>query len=310
MSVWSAEDMPSQAGKVVVVTGANSGLGYEVARAISAMGARVVLACRSVDKGEDAAGRIRVEAPGADVSVMALDLADLASVRAFAAALAARYERLDVLCNNAGVMALPHRLTKDGFEMQIGTNHLGHFALTGALLPLIGKAPGARVVTVTSTVHRVGRIRFDDLQWERGYRRWGAYAQSKIANLLFAYELERRFEREGVDAISVAAHPGYANTNLQVAGPGRGSRVREAFWKLTNRAFAQSAAAGALPILYAMTGPKVQGGDFIGPRFLFETRGRPAPAKPAARAKDEEAAARLWALSEQLTGVRYLSRVA
>ncbi len=310
-SGWSVEAMPSQAGRIAVITGGNGGLGFEAARAMAAKGARVVLACRSAAKGEEAAARIRAGARDADVAVMPLDLADLASVRAFSEAFASRYPRLDVLCNNAGVMAIPHQRTKDGFEMQIGTNHLGHFALTGVLLPSLREAPGARVVTVTSTVHKLGRVRLDDLQSERSYGRWPAYAQSKIANLMFAFELDRRFAREGVDALSVAAHPGYADTNLQIAGPGGdATRAGKAFWRFANGSFAQSAADGALPILFAMTDPSVRGGDFFGPRSLFETRGAPGPAKPVARAKDERVAAQLWELSEQLTSVRYLSNVA
>ncbi|MBC7174543.1 MAG: SDR family oxidoreductase [Polyangiaceae bacterium] len=308
MSDWTEADIPSQAGKVIVVTGANSGLGFEVARAVAAKGAHVVIACRSLDKGQAAAERIRAVAPSASLEVERLDLADLGSVRAFATAFAKRHERLDVLCNNAGVMALPQQRTKDGFEMQIGTNHLGHFALTGELLPVIRRTPGARVVTLTSTMHKIGFIRLDDIQWERGYKRWPAYGQSKIANLMFAYELERRFEREGIDAISVAAHPGYAATNLQLVGPAAsGSSFMKAFWRFSNRALAQSAQMGALPTLYAMTEPSVRGGDFIGPSSLFETRGHPAPAKAAPRAKDANTAARLWELSEQLTHVRYLA---
>jgi NAD(P)-dependent dehydrogenase (short-subunit alcohol dehydrogenase family) len=308
VSAWTAEGMPSQAGKVVVVTGANSGLGYEVARAMSAKGARIVLACRNVPSGEAAADRLRAEIPGAELDVLRLDLADLSSVRAFASAFGERHSKLDALCNNAGVMAVPHRGTSDGFEMQIGTNHLGHFALTGVLLPHLRNAPRARVVTVTSNVHKIGRIRLDDLQSERSYRPWRAYAQSKLANLMFALELERRFERDGVDAISVAAHPGYANTNLQIAGPGGdASRLVKGFWRMANRVAAQSAAMGALPLLYAMTEPSVRGGDFVGPQSMFELYGQPGPVKPVKRANDVEVASKLWDLSEQLTSVRYLS---
>jgi len=213
---WTASDIPDLGGKTIVVTGANSGLGFEASRAFARNGARVVLACRNVEKAAAARDDILASAPRANVEIRALDLASLASVRAFADSLVSNHERLDVLCNNAGVMALPRRETADGFEMQLGTNHLGHFALTGLLLPLL-KRTGARVVTQSSGAHRMGRIDFDDLHGRRYYGRWRAYGQSKLANLLFAYELQRRLENEGVGVISVACHPGYAATELQFA---------------------------------------------------------------------------------------------
>jgi NAD(P)-dependent dehydrogenase (short-subunit alcohol dehydrogenase family) len=232
MNHWTAEDIPDQTGKIVIVTGANSGLGFEDTRALAKKGASVVMACRSIDKAEDAARRIRAEHPAADLTIMPLDLASLDSVRQFAQDFAQRYKTLNLLINNAGVMALPHRReTADGFEMQIGTNHLGHFALTGLLMPLIASTPGARVVSVSSGAHRYSRINFDDLQAEKSYGRWPAYGQSKLANLLFTYELQRRFEAAGMDAIAVAAHPGYANTHLQ---------RHSGFFGVTNHLFAQS----------------------------------------------------------------------
>ena len=217
-SQWTQKDIPDQKGKVVIVTGGNSGIGYEAALVLAGKNARVILAARNMDKGEDAAQTIRQRYPVAEVKVMALDLSDLKSVRSFATAFLADYDRLDILINNAGVMALPARKTADGFEMQFGTNHLGHFALTGLLLPVLKATPNARVVTVSSGVHTAGGIHFDDLQWKKKYDRWGAYAQSKLSNLLFAYELQRRFTGSGIKAVSVGCHPGYAATNLQFAG--------------------------------------------------------------------------------------------
>ena len=216
---WTQNDIPDQQGKLIIVTGGNSGIGYEAALALAGRNAHVILAVRSVDKGEEAARQIRQRYPQAQVTVMELNLADLKSIRAFAESFLASHDRLDILINNAGVMALPARKTVDGFEMQFGTNHLGHFALTGLLLPVLKKTPGSRVVTVSSGVHVSGDIHFDDLQWEKKYDQWGAYAQSKLANLLFAYELQRRFAETGIKAISVSCHPGYAATNLQSVGP-------------------------------------------------------------------------------------------
>ncbi|MGH7819102.1 MAG: oxidoreductase, partial [Candidatus Binatia bacterium] len=249
---------------------------------------------------------IVAEHPGAAVEVAALDLASLASVRAFAEAFASRHARLDVLCNNAGVMALPRSKTADGFEMQLGTNHLGHFALTGLLLQRLASTPRARVVTQSSTAHRMGRIDFDDLHAERSYGKWAAYGQSKLANLLFAYELARRLERSGKDVISVACHPGYAATELQFAGPRmEGSSLMERVMGLGNRLLAQSAAMGALPMLFAATAPELRGGDYVGPDGFGEAWGHPKKVGSNARSRDVEAAKRLWAVSGELTGVRY-----
>jgi NAD(P)-dependent dehydrogenase (short-subunit alcohol dehydrogenase family) len=265
-----------------------------------------VIACRNLEKASAALDSVRERHPGASIEAMELDLARLASVREFADAFVARGKPLHVLVNNAGVMALPRRETADGFEMQIGTNHLGHFALTGLLMGRLLEAPGARIVTVTSLYHRVGRIRFDDLQGEGRYRKWGAYAQSKLANLLFAFELQRRLEARGADAISVACHPGYAATNLQATGPRmEGSRLGEAVVGLGNRLLAQSAGMGALPTLHAAAAADVLGGDVIGPGGLLEMRGHPRKVGVSGRARDPRAAARLWALSEKLTGIDY-----
>jgi len=303
---WSADDLPDLSGKPIVVTGGNSGSGYEAAIQFARRQARVVLACRNMDKAHAAAERIAALAPGAPVEAMALDLSSLVSVRSFADAFKARNRMLHVLCNNAGVMAIPYSRTADGFEMQFGTNHLGHFALTGLLLDRLLAADGARVVTVSSGAHKMGQIHFDDLKLEHGYGKWRAYGQSKLANLLFAYELQRRIEAAGAKLISVACHPGYAATNLQAMGPRMsGSAMMETLMGLSNRLFAQSAAMGALPTLYAATAPELRGGEYIGPDGLGEMWGHPTKVDSNAASHDTAAAARLWQISEQLTNVRY-----
>jgi len=303
---WSAADIPHQSGRIAIVTGANSGLGSETALALARRGAHVVLACRDAAKAQSALQAIRAASPAASAEVMGLDLASLASVRAFAEAFVAQHGRLDLLCNNAGVMAIPRRRTADGFEMQLGTNHLGHFALTGLLLPRLLDTPGARVVSVSSSAHRPGRIHWDDLQLEHRYRKWRAYAQSKLANLLFAFELDRRLRRAGASVISVAAHPGYAATNLQAVGARmEGARLLEQILALGNRLLAQSAAMGALPTLHAATAPEVQGGDYFGPASLGEMWGPPRKVGSNARSTNLADAARLWELSEALTDVRF-----
>jgi NAD(P)-dependent dehydrogenase (short-subunit alcohol dehydrogenase family) len=303
---WTTNDIPDQHGKTIIVTGANSGIGFEAALALAAKGAQVILAVRSAEKGQTAVTAIRQVYPQATVEVMELDLSDLASVRRFAQAFLARFNQLPVLINNAGVMALPFRKTVDGFEMQFGTNHLGHFALTGLLLPAIITTPGARVVNVSSGVHVAGSINFENLNGEKGYERWSAYAQSKLANLLFTYELQRRFAAAGVHAISVGCHPGYAATNLQSAGAKmEGSSLGAQITEFMNQIFAQSAAMGALPTLYAATNPDVNGCDYIGPRDLFGWRGAPVKMRSSARSYDAATAARLWQVSEEFTGVRY-----
>jgi NAD(P)-dependent dehydrogenase (short-subunit alcohol dehydrogenase family) len=303
---WSANDMPDLAGKTVVVTGGNSGIGYEAALAFARKKARTILACRSLDKANAAAAQIVASNPGTTVEVMELDLSSLASIRNFADAFHKSHRSLDILVNNAGVMALPYRKTVDGFEMQFGTNHLGHFALTGLLLDALLAAPGARVVNVSSGGHRIGRIRFDDLQWEHGYYKWFAYGQSKLANLLFTFELQRRAERAGAKLVALGCHPGYAATNLQAAGPRmRGSSGMESLWGTMNGIFAQSAAMGALPTLYAATSPEARGGDYIGPNGIGELWGAPTKVKCSAAAKDPAVAAKLWDVSEQLTKVHF-----
>jgi NAD(P)-dependent dehydrogenase (short-subunit alcohol dehydrogenase family) len=281
--------MADQFDRTFVITGANSGIGLAAARELAASGARVVLAVRDVTKGEAAAAELR-----GDPEVRSLDLADLASVRAFAAGLD---RDIDALVNNAGVMATPHRLTADGFELQLGTNHLGHFALTGLLLPRIRD----RIVTISSGAHRAGRINFDDLQSERSYQRWLAYCQSKLANLLFMYELQRRLDAAGSPLRSVAAHPGYAATNLQ----SHTESIQDRIMALGNRLLAQSDEQGAWPTLYAATTPELRGGSYVGPDGFLEQRGNPKLVGSSSAARNEQTAHRLWEVSEDLTGVHY-----
>ncbi|MCX4247485.1 oxidoreductase [Paraliomyxa miuraensis] len=303
---WTADDIPDLSDRVVVVTGANSGLGFHTARILARQGAQVIMACRSEAKAREAADRIDDERPSGRVEPWALDLASLRSIEAFAKRLASQYEEIHALCNNAGVMALPYGKTEDGFEMQLGTNHLGHYALTGRLLPLLLAAEGSRVVTVSSLVHKMGRMRWDDLQSEHRYQKWPAYAQSKLANLLFTYELQRRLSAAKVETIAIASHPGYASTNLQAAGARMmGSSLRARVMEVANRVAAQSAEMGAMPSLYALTAEDVRGGDFVGPGGPMQMWGYPTKVEPASQAKDLEQAAQLWAVSQRLTGVRY-----
>jgi NAD(P)-dependent dehydrogenase (short-subunit alcohol dehydrogenase family) len=305
-SLWIEQNVPHLSGKVAIVTGATSGLGFETTKVLALQGAHVVLAVRNTAKGDRAAANIRAAIPEADLEVMTLDLASLVSVRRFADAFAGTHDRVNMLINNAGVMAVPRRETADGLEMQLGTNHLGHFALTGLLMPLILRTPDARVVTVSSSAHVYGRIAFDDLNSERSYGKWRAYGQSKLANLLFTYELQHRLEALRSTAISVAAHPGYAATNLQFVGPDmEGSKLGRLIASSAYRLMAQSAAMGALPTIFAATSPDVHGGDFIGPDGFMEQRGFPRKVHSNGRSHDTAVAAQLWAISAQLTGVSY-----
>jgi NAD(P)-dependent dehydrogenase (short-subunit alcohol dehydrogenase family) len=315
---WSTHDIPDQSGRTAVVTGANSGLGYCTARELARRGARVLLACRSERRGKEAVERLHAEVGGGcRTGYRHLDLADLSSVREFAAELDG--DRLDLLINNAGLMAPPYGQTADGFETQFGVNHLGHFALTGLLLPRLTATPGSRVVSVSSGMHALADIDLGDLSdlsdlpsdlgdlgAEHRYRRWIAYGRSKTANLLFVHELARRLAGTGTNTpVAAAAHPGYASTNLQTRFPKQeGRRVAERVMDFGNRVFAQSAAAGALPTLYAATAPDVAPGSFTGPRLLG-WRGSPAPSWRAARTRDDRRSELLWAASEQLTGVSY-----
>jgi NAD(P)-dependent dehydrogenase (short-subunit alcohol dehydrogenase family) len=303
-------DIPDQSGRVAVVTGANVGLGLEVSRALGGAGATVLMACRDMEKARSAMRLIRESAPGADLHALALDLASLASIRDFTGAAVNRFpDGFDLLINNAGVMMPPRRETEDGFELQFGTNHLGHFALTGLLLPRLRTTGSSRVVTVSSAMARTGRIDFDDLGSELSYSRTGAYARSKLANLSFAIELQRRLGLDGSSVESMAAHPGYAATDLQKSGPqiggGIGSKLAAPFMALGHLLLAQGAEEGAATILYAATEPGLEGGSYIGPDGPGEMRGSPRVVRPVETATERVTAERLWAESERLTGVTY-----
>ena len=303
MSRWTESDIGDQTGRTVLVTGANSGLGLETARALAAHGARVLMTARDEGKGLAALDHVRGTVRDADLELVLLDLADLDDVRRVAAGLEGP---LDVLVNNAGVMMPPRSLSPQGHELQFATNHLGHFALTGLLLDRLVAAADAgsdaRVVTVSSTMHRPGRIHYDDLTGERGYSPTGWYSQSKFANVLFGLELDRRLRAAGSSIRSVVAHPGYAATHLQTSGP---TGIAKTLMAVGNRLMAQSAEAGARSELFAATDPGVQGGTFIGPDGLGQNRGHPKVVRPVGRAEDPDDARRLWELSEELTGVRF-----
>jgi NAD(P)-dependent dehydrogenase (short-subunit alcohol dehydrogenase family) len=308
MKKWTAAEIPDQKGKTAVVTGANSGLGFHTALQLCRAGAHVVVTARDKGKGAAAIRRLRAEVPGADAEFGVVDLADLSSVRRFSAEILDRMRSLDVLVNNAGVMGVPQRLTTaDGFELQFGTNHLGHFALTGLLLPALLARPGARVVTVSSLAHSQGRIRFDDIQGERVYDPWTAYAQSKLANLLFALELDRRARSHAVSLASVAAHPGVSATNLQTAGPRLGhSGFLTRGRLLLLRLIGQNAARGALPSVYAATAPEVVGGGFYGPAGPGQIRGDPIGVTPAPGALDQGVALRQWCCERAVSQISSL----
>jgi NAD(P)-dependent dehydrogenase (short-subunit alcohol dehydrogenase family) len=305
---WTDADAGDQSGRIAVVTGSNSGIGFEAARMLAAHGATVVLACRDLAKADQAAARIAAGAPSPSpgpgepgaVATVRLDLASLASVREAAAQLTERYPRLDLLIDNAGVMTPPYGRTEDGFEMQIGTNHLGHFAFTGLVLGLLLEVPGSRVVTVSSQGHRAGRINFDDLQFEHGYSRFRAYGQSKLANLLFTSELQRRLSAAGSTVLATAAHPGYAATNLQFHS---GHRAFDLLSGVGNRLLAQDENGGALPTLYAAL-EDIPGDSYAGPGGFMEQRGAAKLVGRSAAAKDTEVARRLWDASEELTATR------
>lgn len=299
---WTAADVGDQTGRVAVITGANTGIGYHTAAVLAEHGAQVVLAVRNLDKGNAAAERIVAASPHAKVSVTELDLSSLASVRAAAESLGAAHPRIDLLINNAGVMYTPKQTTADGFELQFGTNHLGHFALTGLLLERLLQVEGSRVVTVASMAHRIlAAIHFDDLQWEHGYNRVAAYGQSKLANLLFTYELQRRLAAKHRPTIAVAAHPGTANTELTRYLPG----VLRPAERLILPLLFQNAAMGALPTLRAATDPTVRGGQYYGPDGLGEQRGHPKLVHSSKQSHSAELQRRLWQVSEELTGVHF-----
>ena len=299
MAKWTAADIPSQAGKLALITGSNSGIGFEDVRVLAERGASVVMACRDSNRAEEARKRILAAQNKAEIVVMPLDLADLDSVRSFAREFSDRFDRLDLLINNAGVMMCPASTTKQGFEMQFGVNHLGHFALTGLLLDRLRAAPGSRVINVSSQAHRGGKIVFDDIDFQRRrYDRMLAYNQSKLANLLFTFEAVRRFAGANIDVLVAAAHPGWTRTNLQ---------KNWRFAEFLNPLFGMPTSKGALPTLRAATDPDVRPGDYFGPRGLYEMWGYPKRVGTIKRAKDEAVAAQLWELSELRTGVRYPS---
>jgi NAD(P)-dependent dehydrogenase (short-subunit alcohol dehydrogenase family) len=299
---WTAADIPDQSGRVAVVTGANTGLGYWTAEMLADKGAHVVLAVRNLDKGKDAVDRITAQSPKADVALQQLDLTSLDEIRKTAEELKAAHERIDLLINNAGVMYTDKATTNDGFELQFGTNHLGHFALTGLLLDRLLPVQGSRVVTVSSVGHRIiAKIHFDDLQWERSYNRVAAYGQSKLANLMFTYELQRRLAAKGAPTVALAAHPGGSDTELTRYIPRLVKPVVDVAWTM----FSQSAEMGALPTVRAATDPSAQGGQYYGPDGIGEQRGYPKVVKSSKQSHDEAIQRRLWAVSEELTGVTY-----
>jgi len=305
MAKWTEHDVGDQGGRVAFVTGANSGIGWDAARVLAANGASVLLACRNEARGNEAVERISALRPKGDVAFVALDLADLESVRDAAARFQAEHERLDLLINNAGVMATPKQRTAQNFEMQLGVNHLGHFALTGLLLPQLFAAHRARVVNVSSTGHRPGRIDFDNLQWETGYHPWRAYFQSKLANLLFTYELQRRLEHAGRTAAALAAHPGGSKTNLGHENPGGLLNTLLQSSRPVLELLLQSSSMGALPTLRAAVDPEARGGEYYGPGGFAQQSGYPIRVDSSLRSKDTAVARRLWEVSEELTGVKY-----
>lgn len=306
MSRWTTNDMPDLHERTTLVTGANSGLGLQTSLALAAKGAHVLMASRNIEKAKQAQASIVAIHPDASLELVQLDLASLASIRACADDISQRYQHLDLLFNNAGVMAIPRYETQDGFEMQFGTNHLGHFALTGLLLPLLLATPNSRVVTTSSMARMFGNINLDDLNRTRSYGRWEAYGQSKTANLLFAFELQTRLAAAGAHTMSVAAHPGYANTNLQnTSAVMSSSRIEQIGYTLFSPIIAQPATMGALPQLYAGTSSDIHGGELVGPGSLGGMRGYPKIVQQAQREYDKTKAARLWDASVTLTGVDY-----
>lgn len=305
MAKWTENNIPDQTGRIVIVTGANSGLGYETTRALAQKNATVIMACRNLTKGEKALKDVMAHAPNADVKLMQLDLGSLDSVKQFAENFRAEYTQLDLLINNAGIMAIPRSETKDGFEMQFGVNHLGHFALTGLLIDMIAQTPNSRVVNVSSSANYMGTINFDDLMSEKDYSRYGVYGQSKLANVLFSNELQRRFEQAGVSTIAVSSDPGLSNTNLQSnTAENTGNIFEKILYPIAMNTMAQSQSMGALTQLFAAIAPEANGCDYISPSFMG-MRGHPKKAKANDIAYDEATAKRLWQVSEELTGITF-----
>ncbi len=306
MAKWTEADVGDQSGRAALVTGGNSGIGWDTVRVLATNGARVLLGCRNVERGRQAIDALRANRPRGEVEILQMDLADLDSVREAAARVRREHDGLDLLINNAGLMATPKQRTAQGFEMQLGVNHLGHFALTGFLLPLLLRTPGSRVVTVSSNGHRPGRIRFDDLQSETSYSPWGAYFQSKLANLLFTYELQRRLAAANSTTAALAAHPGGSRSNLGHENPGGPlNTLLYNLRPLIERFLLQSSAMGALPTLRAAVDPNARGGEYYGPDGFAEQMGYPVRVASSRRSQDTEVARRLWKVSEGLTGVTY-----
>ena len=303
---WTIANIPPMDGKIAVVTGANSGLGYYTSLGLAVKNATVVMACRNILKAETARRKIEKEFSDARLELIELDLADLRSIKRFSEELHAKYDRLDLLVNNAGLMAIPYYKTADGFEMQFGVNHLGHFALTGLLMDMLLKTEGSRVVNVSSSAHKFGRIRFEDINWEKNYRKWKAYGMSKLANLLFTDELVRRLEGKPDELIVTAAHPGYADTELQSKGAEmKGSKLGASLFRFANKLAAQDGMMGALPTLYAATAGDVVQSGYYGPDGFMRMKGYPAPDQPRKDLMDPDVAAKLWEVSEEMTGINY-----
>lgn len=303
---WTAEDIPRQEGKIAVVTGANSGLGFYTTRALAIQGAKVIMACRNLEKGLSAGQRIMNEGADVEPEVWHLDLASLESVTQFSLKYAAKYDKLDLLINNAGLMAIPYSRTEDNFEMQFGVNHLAHFALTARLWPLLSETEGSRVIQVGSLAHYIGEIRFQDIHWEKGYKKWGAYGMSKLANLLFVRELANRLSRSGSGVTVAAAHPGYADTELQAKSARmKGRQLSAKAMKLINKVVAQSGEKGALPSLYAATAHGLEQGAYFGPGGLLKLQGSPVLESPSKKLVNNEVAGQLWELSENLTRTEF-----
>ncbi len=306
MNKWSFENIPSCDGKVAIVTGANSGLGYYTAMGLAENGGEVVMACRNMEKGKKAKAALLKKNPGSNLKLMQLDLSDLISVRNFAEAFTSQFNRLDLLVNNAGLMAIPKRKTTDGFEMQFGVNHLGHFALTGLLFDILKSTGGSRVVNVTSMAHNIGKIRFDDINWDKNYNRWKAYGMSKLANILFTFELADRVLANGIDMKVLVAHPGHADSSLIEKGPemsGRNFLVKAV--RFLNRLVAQSTEMGSLPILYAATAPEAVHRAYYGPRGFAGARGYPGRTYPNRKKISKDLQQELWQISEKMTGVQF-----
>ena len=304
-SNWSTNDMPSQKGKIALITGANSGIGFEAAKALAEKGAHVILACRNPQKADEAMSTIRNSVANADLEYLPMDLASQSSIKEAVKTFKENHSQLDLLINNAGVMWLPKSQTEDGYEMQFGTNHLGHFTLTGLLLDTLNNTPNARIVTVSSLGHYTGKIHFDDIQLDKRYGKHKSYAQAKLANLMFAYELNRKLEAAGKSTKSIAVHPGGSSTNLATPGFEKGASLFTGVAKLFFPYVTQGADSGALPTLYGATAAEANGGDYIGPSKLFEVIGAPKKVGSSKYSKRKDVAAQLWKLSEELTDIQY-----